>query len=292
MFTFQWFLKNVFYVPNFAPSSLPLKLSGLNSIESEIDLKKLMFWGRLIIEPKTAPVVRFLFPSRVDIFFDSNITSRGVLFSICDSLYKYNSFHCFEFLTYANWKTIVKTKILEKEVDNWYLFCIHHPSMRVAQACLENISPGQFGSIVDLYPDLVGHLHVQIRLMRNSGTDGGVPWLTNTDGELCLPCKEGVGVVSRSLLDCPNFSDNREFLWSKLNQKVIACNPSDKTHISHFFSSFDREQRILLLLGGLHLPYDQVTVNVVKRFISSAIGKIHRLRKEVLRELEAPWLPN
>ena len=44
----QWFLKNIFYVPNFSPNSLLLKLSGLNSIESEIDLKKLMFfffWG-------------------------------------------------------------------------------------------------------------------------------------------------------------------------------------------------------------------------------------------------------
>ena len=41
----QWFLKNIFYVPNFAPNSLLLKLSGLNSIESEIDLKKLMCFG-------------------------------------------------------------------------------------------------------------------------------------------------------------------------------------------------------------------------------------------------------
>ena len=82
----HWFLLNIFYVPNFAPNSLLLKLSGLNSIESEIDLKKLMFWGRLIIEPKMTSVVRFLFSSRVDSFFDVNIISRGVLPSICDSL--------------------------------------------------------------------------------------------------------------------------------------------------------------------------------------------------------------
>ena len=44
--------------PVFAPSSLLLTLSGLNSIEAEIDLKKLMFWGRLITEPKMAPAVR------------------------------------------------------------------------------------------------------------------------------------------------------------------------------------------------------------------------------------------
>ena len=234
----QWFLKNIFYVPNFASNSL---LLSLNSIESEIDLKKPMFLVRLIIEPKMAPVVRLLFLSRVDSFFYASITPRGFLPSICDSLYKYNLFHYLEswfiesiFPTYTNWKTIVKTKILEKEVDNWYLFYIHHHRMRVAQACLENISPDQFWSIADLYPDLVRHLHVQIRLMGNFGINGGVSRLTNTDGELCLICKEILEDVSHFLSDCPKFRDNRESLWSNLNQKVIACNPPDGTQISHF----------------------------------------------------------
>ena len=31
---------------------------------------------------------------------------------------------------------------------------------------------------------------MQIRFMGNFGLNGGVPWLTNTDGELCLPCKK------------------------------------------------------------------------------------------------------
>ena len=190
---------------------------------------------------------------------------------------------CFIILNYGS----VKTKTLEKEVDNWYLFCIHHPSLRGAQACLENISPDQFWSIADLYPNLVRHLHVQIRLMGNFGMNGGVPWFTNTDGELCLLYKESVEDVS-------HFRDNRECLWSNLSQKVTACNPacnpSDGTPITHFFSSL--EQKILLLSGGLRLPFDQVTVTMVKRFISSAISKTHKLRKEMLRELETPWLPN
>ena len=54
-----------------------------------------------------------------------------------------------------------------------------------------------------------------------------------------------------------------------------------KYHI--FLSSLDREQKILLLLGGLHLSLDQVTIYVVKRFISSATGKIYRPRKEMFR---------
>ena len=65
----QWFLKNTIYVRNFAPNSLLLKLSGLNSIESEIDPKELIFQGRLITEPKMTPVVISLFLSRVDSLF-------------------------------------------------------------------------------------------------------------------------------------------------------------------------------------------------------------------------------
>ena len=69
-----------------------------------------------------APVVRFLFSSRVNSFFDATITSRGVLPSICDSLYKYNLFHYLElwfsesiFPTYTNWKIIVKLKLSKKK---------------------------------------------------------------------------------------------------------------------------------------------------------------------------------
>ena len=41
----HWFLKHLFYVPEFAPGALLLKLSGLNSIESEVATKKLLFSG-------------------------------------------------------------------------------------------------------------------------------------------------------------------------------------------------------------------------------------------------------
>ena len=65
----QWFLKNVFYVPKFAPGHLLLKISNLNSIESEIDLKKLLFLGRLITESNMSAVVKGLFRSRAASFF-------------------------------------------------------------------------------------------------------------------------------------------------------------------------------------------------------------------------------
>ena len=83
------------------------KLSGWNSIESEIAIKKLLDLGRLIKEPKMSPAVKSLFDSRSKSFFDSYITSLGVLPSIAEALRKYKLFDYFEnwhdsstFLTY------------------------------------------------------------------------------------------------------------------------------------------------------------------------------------------------
>ena len=42
-----WFLKHIFCVSEFAPGPLLLKLSGLNSIESEVATKNLLLSGRL-----------------------------------------------------------------------------------------------------------------------------------------------------------------------------------------------------------------------------------------------------
>ena len=63
-----WFLKHIFYVPEFAPGPLLLKLSGLNSIESEVATKKLLFLGRLITEPKMTPLIKNLFDGRTKSF--------------------------------------------------------------------------------------------------------------------------------------------------------------------------------------------------------------------------------
>ena len=73
----QWFLKNVFYVPKFAPGLHLLKISNLNSIESEIDLKNLLFLGRLITEPNMSAVVKGLFCSRAASFFRLTLPLLG-----------------------------------------------------------------------------------------------------------------------------------------------------------------------------------------------------------------------
>ena len=95
-------------------------MSGLNSVASEIAIKKLLFLGRLITEPNMAPTVRNLFQCRVESYFNTNVTSAGVLLSISESLVKYDLFHHFEswynsstFPSYENWKRILSEIGLE-----------------------------------------------------------------------------------------------------------------------------------------------------------------------------------
>ena len=58
----------------------------------------------------------------------------------------------------------------------------------------------------------------------------------------------------------------------------------------NFIANLDRHNKMLLLLGGLQLPFDDLTANSIKRFVATAVRKIYKIRRERLHELEAPWL--
>ena len=293
----SWFLKKLFYVSDFAPCALLLRLTELNSIEAEIDMRKLLFLGRLVTEPKMAPSMRNLLRSRTESLFDEDVKSIGILPSICEALNKYDLFNYFEiwfnsstFPTYGNWKSIVKNKVRDWESRLWLEFCSGHPNMHVAQACLENASPSKFWSLADLYPDLVSRLQVQIRLMGNLCLNGGILWLLNTEGSLCFICKEYTETVYHHFIECLPFRDNYSSLWSNLKTKIINSNQTIGITMFDFITNLDLRKKVLLLLEGLSLPFDDASVVLIKRSVASAVGKIHKLRTAKLRELEEPWL--
>ena len=72
--------------------------------------------------------------------------------------------------------------------------------------------------------------------------------------------------------------------------RITETNPLDGTQICNFISNLDGDSKVLLLLGGLPLPLDNTTAILIKRFISSAVGKIFKLHTNKLHELKAPWL--
>ena len=126
--------------------------------------------------------------------------------------------------------------------------------------------------------------------MGNFGLNASVPWLKDTEGALCFICKEDIDNTDHFLLECPQFKENFDFIWRNLDLEIMKSNPTDDTQIADFIKGLNRQHKIMLLVGGLSLPFDHETTTLIKRFISSAVGKIYKLRTKKLRELEAPWL--
>ena len=54
--------------------------------------------------------------------------------------------------------------------------------------------------------------------------------------------------------------------------------------------NLDQKHKTMFLLGALSFPFDSKTTIVVKRFVSTAVGKIYKIRSDKLRDLEAPLL--
>ena len=96
--------------------------------------------------------------------------------------------------------------------------------------------------------------------------------------------------VTHFLLDCSYFKQNFLSLWRNSKLKIAVSNQADGVNICQFIDNLDRHHKVSLLLKGLCLPFDNVTNMLIKRFLAPAVGKIHKLRREKLRELEAPWL--
>ena len=92
-----WFLKHIFYVPEFALGPLLLKISDLNSVESEVATNKFLFSGRLTTEPKMKPLIKNLFYGRTKSFFDNDISSLHVLPSIAE---KFDFLYDFETISF------------------------------------------------------------------------------------------------------------------------------------------------------------------------------------------------
>ena len=293
----RWFLKIVFHVPKFASGILIERLACVNSVESETEYRKLLFIGRLLSVPNIPITVKTLFRTRIESFCDEKISSIGVFSTIFEALSKHDLLIYLEewrktaiFPTYSVWKNLVKERIILFEKNRWSDHCLNHPNMEISRLFLENMPPDTFWLISNKFPDLVKHLHQQVRLIANYGLNGGVPWLHETNGALCFFCKEEAEDCSHFLLRCETFKANFSSLWQNLNSKILLFNPTDGTFICSFLSNLDQNNKILFLLGGLPPPFEAETSTMIRRFVSSAVGKICKIRTEKLRELKAPWL--
>ena len=179
----------------------------------------------------------------------------------------------------------MRRKIRENQNEVWTDFCLKHPDLKLAYDCLNNVPPDHFWSLANHYTDLVSWLYVQVWIMGNFGLNSGIPWLTNTEGATCFVSKQGVETFNHFLLECPGFKENTYFLWDKLKSKAKHLNFINGYQIVNFITNLDQHHKMLLLSGGLQLPFDNITINSIKRFIAAAVGKVYEIFTKKLHEL-------
>ena len=109
--------------------------------------------------------------------------------------------------------------------------------------------------------------------MGGFGLNGSVPWLKDTEGALCFICKEDVENTYHFFLDCPQFKENFDSVWRNLQLKITRSNPTDGIQIANFIKNLNRQNKVMLLVGGLSLLFDNQTITLVKKFVSSAVIK-------------------
>ena len=76
----------MFHAPKFASSIFIERLAGVNSVESEIEYRKLLFIGRLLSVPNLPVTVKTLFRTRIESFYDENISSICFFSTIFEAL--------------------------------------------------------------------------------------------------------------------------------------------------------------------------------------------------------------
>ena len=113
--------------------------------------------------------------------------------------------------------------------------------------------------------------------MGNLCLNGGIPWLFNTEGFFCFMCRDNTETVYHHFIECPPLGNNYSSLWSNLKTRINNFNKTDVITMSDFIANLDPHKKVLLLLGGLSLPLDDASVVLIKRFVTSAVCKIHKL---------------
>ena len=84
-------------------------------------------------------------------------------------------------------------------------------------------------------------------------------------------------MVYHHFIECPPFKDNHSSLWYNLKTKIINFNQTDGITMFDFMTNLDLHKKVVLLLVGLSLPFDDASVVLIKRFVASVIGKIDRM---------------
>ena len=166
----RWFLKKVFHLPEHSPNHSLYIISGLLTIETLIDQRKLFFLARIITSHKMPPLINNLYRLRLLQSFqgpENYIT--GFVKDTIDCLAKYGLEPYLEqwarvsiFLSYYGWKRIVNSKLFATDRSRIDSMALNDTSPCTYSSILKNTAPAKFWSLSSLFRTLC--LNFELRL--------------------------------------------------------------------------------------------------------------------------------
>ena len=70
--------------------------------------------------------------------------------------------------------------------------------------------------------------------------------------------------MTHFILGCSYFKQNFLSLWRNLKLKITVSSQADGVNICQFIDNLDLHHKVLLLPGGLCLPFDNVTNTFIR----------------------------
>ena len=118
--------------------------------------------------------------------------------------------------------------------------------------------------------------------MVNAGLQGGVPWLRNSYKSICPICKSEEEDNYHFLLRCKPMRPEFDLSWSKLFSLIDTKATVEADVIINFLRNLDDHNNVLLLTGGLKLPFQHSTSVSIARFIMMSVHKLARIRERLV----------
>ena len=128
-------------------------------------------------------------------------------------------------------------------------------------------------------PDLVPKRRTQLRVMVNAGLQGGVSWLRNSCKSICPICKSEEEDNYHFLLHCKAMRPEFDLFWSKLFSLIETKPTFEADVIINFLRNLDDHSKVqvLLLTGGIRLPFQRSISVSIARFIMVSVHKFVRI---------------
>ena len=118
--------------------------------------------------------------------------------------------------------------------------------------------------------------------MVNAGLQGGVLWLRNSCKIICPICKSEEEDNCHFLLRCKAMRPEFDLFWSKLFSLIETKVTFEADVVINFLRNLDDHNKVLLLTGGVKLPFQHSLSESFAQFIMVSVHKLVRIPERLV----------